>query len=71
MEPESEQQQTTAVDTPYGDGTLLERIDKTQLQPLFKHDHEHDYRRDGSEETAKYYSESCIHCPMGRLISKT
>lgn len=51
------------------DTTLIERINKNDLEPLYKNDHLHEYTKD-EEETDDYYAEHCLHCPVGRLVAK-
>ena len=59
------------VDLPqFNDATVVEKIDKRDLKPLWDA-HEHKYVRD-EEETEHYYAEVCESdgCGMGRLIRK-
>lgn len=50
---------------------IIERINKSDLVPLFDTNHEHVYVRD-EEETDDYYVEVCSvgKCGIGRLIAK-
>lgn len=56
---------------PMTDGTVIERINKADLEPLFDANHDHVYTR-GDEETEDYYDEMCTvkGCAMGRLVAK-
>lgn len=55
----------------YAEGTIVEKISKSEIVPLFDGHHEHIYIRD-DEETDEYYAEVCTvkGCMMGRLVSK-
>ena len=57
---------------PLEDTTVIERINKADLVPLFDANHEHQYIRGGEDEDG-YYDEVCSvkGCGMGRLIAKT
>lgn len=54
------------------DGELIEKIDKSQLTPLYQTDHEHIYVRDPEDDEDGYYAEMCSveGCNLGRLIAK-
>lgn len=54
---------------PIPDGTIVERINKEDMQPLFDTNHEHEFIKD-EEETEGYFAETCIHCPLGHLVAK-
>jgi hypothetical protein len=56
---------------PLTDGTVVERIDKKDIKPLFDPHHEHIYTRD-EEETGDYFVEVCTvkNCGMGRMVAK-
>lgn len=56
---------------PMTDGTVIERINKADLEPLFDGNHDHQYVRD-EEETDDYYAETCSvkGCWIGRLVAK-
>lgn len=56
---------------PLQDGTVVERINKKDLQPAFDGNHEHVYVKD-EEETDDYYAEVCSvkGCWIGRLVAK-
>lgn len=53
------------------DGTIVERINKLDMKPLFDPYHDHIYAR-GNEDEEGYYDEICTvqGCGMGRLIAK-
>lgn len=57
---------------PLSDTTLVEKIDKKGLKPLYDLNHEHNYVADG-DETDDYKAEICDvkNCNLGRLIAKT
>lgn len=45
-----------------------ERISRADMVLLTKPGCQHNFVRDGSEETAEYYAETCTKCPIGRLV---
>lgn len=53
------------------DKTVVERVNKKDMTPLFNANHVHQYVK-GDEETDDYYDEVCTikDCGMGRLIAK-
>ena len=57
---------------PQVEGEVVERIDKSQLKPMYETDHEHQYMRDPDDETNGYYAEMCVvkNCNLGRLVAK-
>lgn len=52
------------------EGENVERINKDDMKPLFDNNHEHVYAKDDEEDNDDYFSESCMFCPVGRLIGK-
>ena len=54
------------------DGKLVERVDLKLRPNLINLDHQHNWYKDGSEDTETYYSIKCRHpqCPLGMLINK-
>lgn len=52
-----------------GEGTVVERVDKGSLKPLFDANHEHVYAID-NEEADGYVTYLCTKCPIGYLVAK-
>lgn len=69
MPPKTVDDQMNSVDT---DGEYL-KINKKDIQPLYKMQHEHQYVKDETDETEEYYAIKCIvhGCPHGRLVAKS
>lgn len=49
--------------------TVIEKIDKKDMIPLYDSEHDHIYIKD-DEETEDYQAYICTRCPVGVLISK-
>lgn len=51
---------------------IIDRIHKSDLEPLFDTNHVHNFVKD-SEETDEYFVEVCNvgKCGMGRMVAKT
>ena len=60
------------LETALGRGIVEERIDKSDLVPLFDTSHAHEYALDPTDDEPGYYAEVCVvnGCGMGRLIRK-
>ena len=54
-----------------GEGTVVERIKKEDLYPLWE-DHQHVYVDDPTDKTDTYYAQVCSvdGCGIGRLVKR-
>lgn len=52
--------------------TVVERIDKRDLKPMYDTRHDHIYKKDPTDEEDGFYAEMCTvkNCNVGRLVAK-
>ena len=52
------------------DPTIVERIDRSKIQPLNDPNCKHEIVKDETDETDEYVAYGCKHCPLGFLQAK-